>query len=154
MISYLILILLLIYMFYDEKNRIVIGIIMVIWLIFYYGYLWGQIFNIYAVNDYKTKNYKNKMLWINTNMLDVTNIYHKQWANYVLIDSAPNKLGIYIEDSIVNKLFVLKQMETFKIMFGYNSPIIFFKHRPNNIIRTFCEQKGVQIVTFSFRKIL
>ena len=140
------------YMVYDNENRAVCGVIITTLLIFYYGYLWGQIYNVYAIRDYKNKNYKHKMLWINTEMLDVTNSYDKEWCDYVLIDNAPNKLGIYIEEKNVSKLFVLKQLETFKIMFGYNSPIIYFKYSPNRIIELFCNKKGVSIINYSFRR--
>jgi hypothetical protein len=138
-------------MVYDDDNRAVIGVMLGVMLIFYYGYIWGQIYNVYATRDYKNVKYTNRMLWINTNLLDVTNIEHRNWANYVLIDCAPNKLGIYIEEEQVSKLFVLKQLETFKIMFGYNCPIIYFKYRQNQIIRNFCGMKGVKVINYSLR---
>ena len=153
-ISCFIIILLVIYMIYDQDNRGVVGIILFMLLIFYYCYLWGQIYNVYSTGDYKNINYKYKMLWINTDMLDVTNPLDKEWANYVLMDSAPNKLGIYIEREFVNKIFVLKQFETFKILFGYNCPIIYFKYTPTKIVKDFCNKKGVQIINYSFRNTL
>ena len=154
MISYMIIILLIVYMVYDEQNRGVIGIMFFMLLVIFYGYLWGQMYNVQVTQDYKNISYKNKMLWINTDMLDVTNRFDKEWANYVMMDCAPNKLGIYVERQFINKLFVLKQLETFKIMFGYNCPIIYFKHKPNMIIKNFLKKKGVEIINFSFRNTL
>ena len=55
-----------------------------------------------------------------------------------------------MDKEVVNKLYVLKQLETFKIMFGYNCPIIYFKKSPNKIVKDF-EKKGVNIIRFSFR---
>ena len=150
-LSCMIILLAILYMLYDDENRAVIGIMLGVLLIFYYGYIWGQIYNVYVMDDYKNIRYTNKMLWINTNKLDVTNPRHRNWANYILMDCAPNKLGIYIEEENVSKLFVLKQLETFKIMFGYNSPIIYFKYRQNQIVKQFCNAKDVKIVNFSFR---
>tara|TARA_Y100001980_G_C14555788_1_gene345214 strand:- start:7581 stop:8006 length:426 start_codon:yes stop_codon:yes gene_type:complete len=141
-------------MVYDSNNRGVIGIVLFMMLVYYYGYVWWQVYNVYSTKNYQNINYKNRMLWINTEMLDVMNPYDKKWSKHVLIDSAPNKLGIYVDKEIVNKKFVLKQLETFKILFGYNSPIIYFKHTPNNIVKDFCKKKGVEIINFSFRHTL
>jgi hypothetical protein len=150
-ISCIIIFIILLYMMYDNKNRGVIGIVLFMSLSFYYGYVWWQMYDVHSVQDYKNVNYKTKMLWINTDMLDVMNPFDKEWSKHVLLDSAPNKLGIYIDKKTINKKFVLKQLETFKIMFGYNSPIIYFKHKQNELVRDFCKRKGVEIINFSFR---
>ena len=139
------------YMVYDEKNRGVVGIILCGLLLFYYGYCWGQMYNVYPNPDYKSIKYRNRVLWINTDMLDVMNENHKEWCQYVMMECAPNKLGIYVEKQFINKLFVLKQFEIFKIMFGYNCPYIYFQHTPNEIIKNFCKSKGVEIVYHSLR---
>ena len=138
-------------MVYDNSNRGVVAILLFSLIILFYGYLWHQQYNVYAIQDYKNNNYKNMMLWINTNKLDVTNSFDRKWAHYVMMDCAPNKLCIYVDNDVVNKLFILKQLETFKIMFGYNCPIIYFKYSPNKMVKNFLNKKGVHIVNFSFR---
>ena len=150
-LSFFIILLVIIYMVYDQENRSVVGIMLFMMLIFFYGYLWKQMYDVYPTKNYKSIVYKNKMLWINTEMLDVKSVEHKKWAQYVLMDNAPNKLGIYVDREFVNKLFVLKQLETFKILFGYNCPIIYFKYTPNKIVKEFLHTKGVEIIRFSFR---
>ena len=150
-LSSLIIIMFIVYMVYDEKNRGVVGITLCGLLLFYYGYCWGQMYNVYPNSDYKSIKYRNRVLWINTDMLDVMNENHKMWCQYVMMECAPNKLGIYVEKQFINKLFVLKQFEIFKIMFGYNCPYIYFQHTPNEIIKNFCKSKGVEIVYHSLR---
>ena len=139
------------YIIYDKNNRGVVGIILFSYIIFFYMYMWNQEYDVYPIQDYKNKNYSNKMLWINTDVMDVMNPFHKKWANYVMMDCAPNKLGIYLDKEFINKLVILKQLETFKIMFGYNCPIIYLKTYPNKIVRDFLSKKGVSMVRFSFR---
>jgi hypothetical protein len=150
-LSYFIILLILIYILYDENNRGVVGILLISLIIVFYGYIWHQKYDVYPTQGYETKNYKNRMLWINTDKLDVTSSFHKKWGNYIMMDCAPNKLGIYVDKEVINKIFVLKQLETFKIMFGYNCPIIYFKITPNKIVMDFLRKKGVEIVRFSFR---
>lgn len=150
-LSYFIILLIIIYIVYDAENRGVVSIILISLMILFYGYLWYQEYDVYVVQDYESRVYKNRMLWINTEMLDVTDPIHKRWCNYVMMDCAPNKLGVYVDKEVVNKLYVLKQLETFKIMFGYNCPIIYFKKSPNKIVKDFLRKKGVSIVRFSFR---
>ena len=66
-------------------------------------------------------------------------------------ETAPNKLGIYVDKKHANKLHTLKQMEVFKILFGYNCPDIYFKYSPNKIVRKFCDSKEVNINNVSLR---
>ena len=85
-LSYFIILLIIIYIVYDENNRGVVSIILISLMILFYGYLWYQEYDVYVVHDYESRVYKNRMLWINTEMLDVTDPIHKRWCNYVMMD--------------------------------------------------------------------
>ena len=97
MISGLIIMMMIVYMVYDESNRGMMGVMLCGLLIFYYGYCWGEVYDVYPSANYRDVVYKNRVLWINTDMLDVMNEEHKKWCKYVMMDCAPNKLGIYVE---------------------------------------------------------
>ena len=151
LLSYLIIVMILVYMYYEKEYRQVMGLMLVVYMYFYYVYVWYQVYDVSYDKDYENVKYMNRMLWINTDKLDVMNEEHKKWARHVMIDSAPNKLGIYIDKKHANKLYTLKQMEIFKILFGYNCPDIYYKYSPNKIVRKFCNSKEVNINNLSLR---
>lgn len=154
-ISYIIIICLVIYMIYTKKNISEVCTFLVLLIFFYYFYIWKQKFNVYPSKNYKLKhNYKHKFLWINTNVININNTKHKDWCMYVLIDSAPNKLGIYIDHPNPEKVFVNRQIETFKIMFGYIPKDIYFTTFVNSSISSFCKLKNIKITYFPWRYIV
>jgi hypothetical protein len=153
-ISYIIITMMIIYIYSTENSnqKIFACTLLLIFMFYYYVYLWSQMFNVYPSKQYKTqKKYKKKVLWINTNVLQIQNPKHKQWARHVLLDSAPNKLGIYIDHPSPDKVFVSRQIETFKIMFHHNPSRIYFSKSCDNEVSDFCRKKKMSLLHFPFR---
>ena len=153
-LSYIIIIifLVIIYSASNSDDKICLGTLLVIYIYYYYFYLWSQMFNVYPSKNYKKlKKYKKKLLWINTSVIDVNNPHHKKWAQYILLDSAPNKLGIYISRKNPDKAFVSNQIETFKVMFNHKPSRIYFNKYYDSNVSEFCDKKKIKISTFPFR---
>ena len=151
-LSYTIVIVLLLLIFYYDKYRVQLGMLFAGFIYFYYIHMWYQQFNVYpSINYKKLQNYNNKLLWINTNVLNVNNPKHVEWCKHVFIDSAPNILGIYIDNPNVENVFVSRQIEIFKIMFKHDPKHIYFKFDIDNNIRKFCKQKNLSITNIPFR---
>ena len=141
-----------IYSVKDINNKIFISTLLVIYLFYYYIFLWSQTFNVYPSKMYKKKKvYRKKMLWINTNVINVNNPKHKQWANYIFTDSAPNKLGIYIDHPDPDKVFINRQIGIFKILFKHSPTRIYFTNSCNRQVSEFCQKKKINIHYFPFR---
>ena len=107
--------------------------------------------NIVYLIEGDIHNYNNKLLWINTNVLNVNNPKHVEWCKHVFIDSAPNILGIYIDNPNPENVFVSRQIEIFKIMFKHDPKHIYFKFDVDNNIHKFCKQKNLSITNIAFR---
>ena len=151
-LSYIIVIVLFITAIFYSKHRIEILVLLSMFVYFYYIYLWKQQYNVYPSKNYKKlKNYNKKVLWINTNVLNVNNPEHVKWCKYILIDSAPNKLGIYIDNPNPEKVFVNRQIEIFKIMFGFVPKNIYFTEPISSEISTFCKLKQLSITYLCLR---
>ena len=153
-ISYIIITMMIISIYSTEDYNIKIFqcTLLLIYMFYYYFYLWSQSFNVYPSKMYKQKKtYKRKLLWINTHVVDVNNPYHKEWARYILIESAPNKLGIYIDHPNPDKVFINTQIQIFKIMFKHNPTRIYFKYSCNSEVADFCNKKHLSISYVPFR---
>ena len=153
LVSFIIIICMLgvIYNYITFDVRIICGVCTIAFILFFYMYLWKQRINVYPVNNYKKIDYRHQVLWINTNMLNVNNMQHKKWCKHILIENAPNRLGIYIDKKNISTLYVLKQIEIFRLMFNYECSDIYFKYRVSNEIRRFCEKKNLNIKYYSIR---
>ena len=124
----------------EIKKDILLNVIIVIIIVYIYNfYIWPQIFD---VNPYQNYNmYKNKLLWINTDKIDVMSEYHKNWCKEIMIEQAPNILACYVDNKYATKQDVLRQIEIFNMMFNFNTKLIYFKYKPSYEIVEFCNKK-------------
>ena len=112
--------------------------------------IWREDYNVHPGNS--NQDYRKKVLWINVDKLDILNPKHVEWSKDVLIKQTPNKLGIYSDKYNVTKLDVLRYIETFYEMFGYNSEYIYFENaKLNSNTKKFCKEKDLKIAPISFR---
>ena len=56
-----------------------------------------------------------------------------------------------VDKKNISTLYVLKQIEIFRLMFNYECSDIYFKYRVSNEIRRFCEKKNLHIKYYSIR---
>ena len=127
-----------------------ISVITVMFASLVFGYMWRESYDVHP--ESKNINYKNKVLWVNVDKIDVLNAKHNKWAKELLLNHAPNKLGIYSDKYNVTTLDILKYKETFYELFGYNTDHIMFKNaKLNNRAKKFCNDKNLKIKGISFR---
>lgn len=136
-----------------NSNMMMMYLIVIIVSIYYiyYIYIWPQIFNIYPGIS-SDISFQNKLIWINTDRIDVMSEKDKEWCYKILITDAPNVLGIYVDGENVNKQDVLRQIEIFNMMFKYHAKKIYFKFKPSQIVVDFCHSKNLDINEFNIRR--
>lgn len=128
----------------------IIGAITAIFAFLVFVYVWREDYNVHPMS--KNDNYKNKVLWINVDKIDVLNTSHNKWASNLLLKHAPNKLGIYSDKYNVTTLDILRYKETFYELFGYHAKDIMFKNsKLNRRTKKFCEEKNLKIKKISLR---
>ena len=128
----------------------ILGGLAVLTFILVFLVIWREDYNVHP-NNIK-QDYNKKVLWINVDKLDINNEQHIEWSKKVLIKQAPNKLGIYSDKYNVTKLDILRYIETFYELFGYNSEYIYFENaKLNNKTKKFCKDKNLKINSISFR---
>tara|TARA_Y100001972_G_C7644797_1_gene323979 strand:- start:1355 stop:1843 length:489 start_codon:yes stop_codon:yes gene_type:complete len=138
--------------YYYKKYSLsyLLGIFVFLFFTLIFMYMWREDYNVHPNN--KDNNYRNKVLWINVDKLDVLNKGHNIWAKNLLIRHAPNKLGIYCDKYNVTTLDVLRYREIFYELFGYNTEDIYFKNaKLTNKVKNFCKDKNLRIQRISFR---
>ena len=116
---YLILIILIIAILYSHNmNDYTITIFLTGVLIFYYLFFaWIEIENVQPNNKYKSL--KHKVLWINTDYINEYDQNHVNWCNDVLIEHAPNQLGLYINNKYTSLETFENKLNKFNTLFGY-----------------------------------
>tara|TARA_B100000900_G_scaffold160948_1_gene136659 strand:+ start:742 stop:1155 length:414 start_codon:yes stop_codon:yes gene_type:complete len=132
-----------------NNTQSIIIVLMIVYYV-YTIYIWPQVFDIHP--NSKQISFNDKVVWINTDQIDVMNKMHKEWCHNILIKEAPNTLGIYIKHKEVLKQDVLRQIEIFNMMFKFHANIIYFEHNINKEIIEFCEKKKIKIVNFNLRR--
>ena len=128
----------------------IIAALAVIFAILVFVYVWREDYN---VHPNKTDNsYRNKVVWVNVDRVDILNKEHNIWAKNLLLKHAPNKLGIYSDKHNVTTLDILRYKETFYELFGYNADDIYFENaKLNSRAKQFCKDKNLKIKGISFR---
>lgn len=137
----------------QKNNNMMMYLLVMVVVVYYvyYIYIWPQIFDVYPdVNS--NISYQNKLIWINTDRIDVMNEKDKEWCYKILITEAPNILGIYVDGENVNKQDVLRQIEIFNMMFKYHAKKIYFKFKPSKVVVDFCYSKNLEINEFNLRR--
>lgn len=134
-----------------RNNFIIISIVLIICVFLYLKTIWVQMLD---VGPERNGNFTKKVLWVNMNKLDVTNDYHKNWSKKLLIDSAPNKLGCYVDTIPDNfsKLDMLEHSEKFNMMFKHPLEKAYFIHKPSEEVKKFCDDKQIKIIRNTFRR--
>ena len=127
-----------------------LGGLIVLFSLLVFVYLWREDYNVHPMQT--DKNYRNKVLWVNVDKIDILNDQHTNWAKQLLIKHAPNKLGIYSDKHNVTTLDILRYKETFYEVFGYDSEYIYFENaKLNNKTNQFCKDKNLRVNKISFR---
>ena len=127
-----------------------LGLLSVIFAILMFVYVWREDYNVYPKD--KDSNYRNKVVWVNVDKLDIFNVEHNKWAKNLLLNQAPNKLGIYSNKYNVTTLDILRYKETFYEFFGYNSEYIYLENaKLNEKTKRFCKEKDLKVKKFSMR---
>ena len=130
----------------DTRESAVYTTVCIIMIYVYFFVIWPQKTINDKVDNLKNIKYKKRMLWINMKNLDVMNKNDKKWANNILINDGPNKLGCYIDNKNVNNREILRHIEIFNIMFEHLPKYIKFKYKIDKDTKEFCKKKNLKII--------
>ena len=134
---------------YYSGSGLILFFFIFLFLLFFFS--WPECYDVRPTQR-TYQDYRNKVLWVNMDSLDVVNNDHTTWCKKLMIEGAPNKLGIYCDKYTVNKLDILRYKETFNEMFGYDAKHIYFANtKLSKELKRFCEDKNVKIKYASVR---
>lgn len=150
--NYLIILLFIIILYYKRHDKYEMGgiiILFLFYLYFYYFYYWPEIYNVTPLQQYE---YNNTMVWLNLNNVDVHNPKIQNWANRILVDNAPNILGLQVTKSNISKPELSVLLQRFEILFNHSPKYIYFDKNQGNYIKRFIKNKNIELVEYSIRR--
>ena len=151
-LNYLIILVFLTIIYYKRHDKYELGgviILFMTYLYFYYYYYWPEKFNVTPTEDY---NYKEKLLWLNLENVDPHNYRSKEWANDILVNSAPNILGLYVHETNIPKHKLSVLIQKFEILFKHSPNYIYFENEQANYVHKFLDTKDIKHIKYTFRR--
>ncbi len=100
---------------------------------------------------------RKRVMWVNTDSLDVNNEHDRAWCNNLMMNKAPNKIGILIVKVQPNpesteqfvqdeKMRFLRAYEKFTILFGHPPRAVKWKDgKPSKDTKDFIKEKMVKL---------
>ena len=114
-----------IYSYHHVNNNTInvfLGFFLIFLIFYYFLFAWTEILNVNPNTKYKSL--KDKVLWINTDLINENDINHKQWCDNLLLNETPNQLGLYADNKYVSVNTLQSKLNKFDRLFS---------HKPNRL---------------------
>ena len=151
-LNYVIIILFLITIYIKREDKYEMGGILILFLFylyFYYYYYWPESYKVTPLQQF---DYSNKMLWLDLSEVNVHETKNKRWANDILINDAPNIIGLHVTKKNISKPELSVLLQKFEVLFNHSPKYIYFDYNQANYVQKFLKSKDIKLIEYSFRR--